>query len=446
MDENCDQNLTEELIKLQGQEMDKNELNSLNADTKDKSDSMTVSEVFSTCLYLGLTAFGGPIAHIGMFNQIFIKEKKIISEKGFAELFALCNVIPGPTSSQLLTAIATVKTKSLLGGLISFLCFNMPALIVMIILASIIKNNSSSIASATSEYFFITALIVGIWQGAVALVLQAAISLSKRISKSMVQLGILSISAVIYFLFNHYPTMIILMVFGGFISFYMKESEFLGNKSDVVKVNKNIPFLGIPAFITFIILYFFLFLGDYLTNSTYLKLYLMESFYRIGSLIVGGGHVVIPLILTEFKKSITEKDILNAFSIVSLLPGPMFNIAGYVGAFIDDILGGVLSALAIFTPGMLLLFSILKFINFINDRHNLQFILRGVSSVAIGFIFTSCAILWYDSCVLHNPFNTIIGSLNVIICFTMLEKYKINVVLVLLFASIYSLGISQTFY
>ena len=102
---------------------------------------MTNYEIFKTCLYLGVTSFGGPIAHIGMFEKVFIKEKKLISPTTFSQLFALANVVPGPTSSQLLTAIAIVKTKSLLGGIISFLCFNMPALIVMITFAQLLKTN-----------------------------------------------------------------------------------------------------------------------------------------------------------------------------------------------------------------------------------------------------------------------------------------------------------------
>lgn len=403
----------------------------------DDEKTMSLKDVFKTCLYLGITSFGGPIAHIGLFNQVFVKDKKIISERGFSELFALCNVIPGPTSSQLLTAIATVKTKSLLGGIISFLCFNMPALFVMILLGSIMRNYNESYQNLEDNYFMIKAIKLGIWQCAVALVLQAAINLSKRITKSYTQLMILILSAVFYLIFNNFFIMIVLMLTGGLMSVMMQEEQFLSNKADEVIVSKKIAFLGLPSFLSFLLIYALLSFASSYGGS--LNLYLMESFYRIGSLIVGGGHVVIPLILTEFSNMISETNVLNAFSIVSILPGPMFNIAGYIGTFLNGISGGFLSAISLFLPGILLLFSVLHFINYINNRPNLQFALRGISSAAIGFIFTSCIILWYDSCFKLNPYSHFLSCLNVVLCYILLERYKLNVVIVMLCAAIYSI-------
>lgn len=412
---------------------------------------MNFLDNFKTCLYLGVTSFGGPIAHIGMYNKIFIQEKKIISEKEFLELFAICNVIPGPSSSQLLTAISTIKTRSLLGGIISFLCFNMPALIVMIIAGSIIKQSKlsnldkESQKNLNSQNLILLGLTVGIWQGAVALVLQAAITLNKKISNSNMQSYIVIVCALFFLIVNKYYMMIFLMLTAGILSLYYKEPEFLIKKGDSIHIDQNIPFLGLPAILTLIIIYSILLLFNLLTNYSYTNFYLMESFFRIGASVIGGGHVVIPLIFSEFHKIISDEDILTAFSVVSILPGPMFNISGYIGTIINGVLGGILSALFIFLPGMLLLFGSLKFLSYISDNPNLQFFIRGVSSASIGFIFTSCAILLYDSCYKNCPFNFTFGVLNVGMSYVLLTKYNFNIVVVLAICSAYSILITNVF-
>lgn len=400
-------------------------------------DQSSLIEISKICLYLGITSFGGPIAHIGMFNKIFIQEKQMLTEKSFSQLFSLCNVLPGPTSSQLLTAIATVKTKSLIGGIISFFCFNMPSLIIMIIIATVMKNNKQDNGFDTVTMSNIFQVVrVGIWQAAVAIVIQAAISLSRKIMSSKVQLIILGYSAIIYLFINKYLIMLALMIISGFVSLHQKEAEFLIEKTNENLIPDDIPFLGIPALITFLVSYLVLYVASLSRN---LNLYLMENFYRIGSLIVGGGHVVIPMLLSQFSNIISDIDILNSFSIVSLLPGPMFNISGYIGTLINGIFGGILSALSIFLPGMLLLFSSLKFITLLNSKTHLQFFLRGVSSSAIGFIFTAACLLWYEACVKNQVYNPIFGTVNIALCFILLEKYKKNLILVMIIGVGYSI-------
>lgn len=416
----------------------KTELIPTNQDDK----TMTNYEIFKSCLYLGVTSFGGPIAHIGLFEKEFIKERKVISPSTFSQLFALANVTPGPTSSQLLTAIAIVKTKSLLGGIISFLCFNMPALIVMIITAQFIKyNNITSNFNENTSTIFHT-IAIGICQGAVALVLQAAISLSSKIKSSNFHLLLTFLSAIIYLISNKYITMITLMAISGYLSIIIKEEKFLLLKPQKIFELNEVCFIGLPALLTFIAIYLIVYLLNYFFATFSINFYLMECFYRIGALIIGGGHVVIPMVLTEFEKVLTQKEVLDAFTVVSMLPGPMFNISGYIGALVNGVFSGFISAFFIFLPGMLLLFTGLKFMTWVNDRPKIQFFLRGVSSSAIGFIFTSAAILWYDSCVRNSYYHYLIGTVNFIGCFVLLERFKMNVIIVLALAATFGLGIS----
>jgi len=409
----------------------------------DDDKKMTNYEIFKTCLYLGVTSFGGPIAHIGMFEKIFIKENKLISPTTFSQLFALANVVPGPTSSQLLTAIAIVKTKSLQGGIISFLCFNMPALIVMISFAEFIKTNYLTADLDQNSLNILQTIAIGICQGAVAVVLQAGMSLSSKIKNSNFQLSITIVSAIIYLSFNQYYMMIILMTLSGFFSTKLHEEKFLIPNPQKIFELRSVKFIGIPALATFFVIYVLVYVFYFIFNDYSINFYLIESFYRIGALIIGGGHVVIPMVLNEFEKILSKKDILNAFTLVSLLPGPMFNIAGYIGAIVNGIFSGFLSAFFIFLPGMLLLFSSLRFMTWVNEKPKLQFFLRGVSSSAIGFIFTSATILWYDSCVKNIHFHFLLGTMNFFISFLLLEKYKMNVLFVLFIAAVYGFVISM---
>jgi chromate transporter len=408
-----------------------------------KSD-LTNIEVFKTCLYLGLTSFGGPIAHIGMFNKIFIHEKGLVSEQVFSELFAVCNVIPGPTSSQLLTAIIIYNTKSVLLGLLSFLCFNLPSLILMITIASLIENSNFS------QVPYFTLIKLGVWQGAVAIVLHAAISLSNKVrvlSNHHTHLGIIAFSALFYYFFNSYFSMLVLMLIGAIIIHSVDDKKREEKEEvlllDKIKSKSEYSILGFNSLLILIFIYFFLLLCNFIPVFSSKNFYLMKSFYEIGASVIGGGHVVIPLIFSHFRNFISQKDILDGFSIVSMLPGPMFNISGYVGTLINGVYGGLLSAFGIFLPGMLFLFFALGILDEIKNSRTTQNILRGISDAAIGFIFTSVIILWFESC--YN-YNLILGTLNIILAFYLVNNYNMNVIFVIVIcANVYSVFSSLLF-
>jgi chromate transporter len=163
----------------------------------------------------------------------------------------------------------------------------------------------------------------------------------------------------------------------------------------------------------------------------------MDRFFRIGSLIFGGGHVVIPMILSEFTriKLVTELDVLNGFSLISLLPGPMFNIAGYVGTLINGFFSGLLSAVCIFAPGILLVLGTFPFLNVIKNMKNVQIFLKGVSSASIGFIFSAALTLWFESCYYNKYSNWLIGTINVSFCYTIIMMNYIAPVTIVFGAS-----------
>ena len=480
--EEINKNLNENLI-LKKNHIDNEIIKENNYKNKDKNDKISLGECTKICLYLGFISFGGPIAHIGVFKKILIEENKFLTELEFTDLFNICNIIPGPTSSQLLTAIMTLKTNSVIGGLISFLCFNMPALIAMIIIANLFQNefNINEFSNITpanfDHYYLIYLFIMGICQAAVANILLAAFTLSEKIQKNLLQMILLTLATIIFSLTGNLLAMIVIMLSCGLITILngdesmllklVNEDSKINNfkdeekdkftdlenlntfeESNKIKIeNKNnkdstLPFfLGLPALITWgFFLKLFLIMKLFNLNFFLSKknLIISEAFFRIGSVIVGGGHVVIPMMMTEFVETglINREEILKGFSFVSLMPGPMFNIAGYIGALLNGTITGFISAFFIFLPGMLIMFFMIGNFKVLNNHKNIQFFIRGASTAGIGFIFTAIYTIFMETSVNSNNSNLISGLVNIAICFYLMKKTKILLPFILFIGAI----------
>lgn len=432
-----------------------------NAEPKEKFDKLNLSEVTKICFYLGLVSFGGPIAHIGIFKKLLIEERKFLSENEFTDLFNICNVIPGPTSSQLLTAIMTLKSKSVFSGLISFLCFNMPALIFMVLIANflqstlVIQEYSNTTPETFDWKYWVYLFFLGVCQSAVANIFQAAFTLSEKIKNNSLQLILLLGSLVLFTFKGDHLSMIAIMIVSGIITVFKNDENMLltivkniqeynnnNNNNNQIKENKenreNPLFLGLPAFGVWCMLALLFIIGKLFLNSDAKNFFLADAFFRIGSIIVGGGHVVIPMIMTEFVKTnlINQTDVLNAFSIVSMMPGPMFNIAGYIGALINGSFAGFLSAFCIFLPGMLFMFFVIGKLNFLYSNVNIQYFIRGASTAGIGFIFAAAFMIYFETTLNSPQSNVITGSLNILNCFYLLKKTKIVLPLILVIGGV----------
>ena len=420
-----------------------------------------LKENFLLSVYLGVIGLGGPMAHVGMIKKICVEERKYLNDSEFSQLFAICNIIPGPTSSQLFTGICAINTNSVFGGIINFFGFSFPGFIIMTMFAlssNLFKEESTNISNNTSSIY------LGIRQGAISLILQAGISLGKKQTNLKPKyILMLMTSTILYFIFQQYFTMIILMISFGLLNLLIKYYQNKNVEANIISAQEvnhryevdvtdihhihnlnKIKYTGLFSLITFACLYLVLLLIRKLFPDN-LNAILAESFYRMGFLIFGGGHVVIPMILTEFTtlNLVNNEQVMMAFSFVSLIPGPMFNISAFIGTQINGILGGIISALSIFTPGILLVFTVLPFINKIKTNITLHNALKGVSVAAIGFIFTSAIILWEETCLRRS---VIIGTLNILLCYMLLEYKKINILFVLLFAALFSLGSNYMIY
>jgi chromate transporter len=414
---------------------------------------LSFKDAFSKSFRLGYTSFGGQRDHQLLIKKEFV-DGEYITESEYRYLLTLCKLLPGYSSTQFLTTIATLKTDSILGGLLAFIGFISPSLIAVLILTYIIKSIKIQIyqdipnKQPNTQYFtmendpLIYSLMVissGVSHGALALLITAAYIRAKKLSNSHFQVCLLVWAGLMYYYFDNYVFILILILICGFISMFKQDQHYLLDQCIVKFKLNNIRFLGTTSLVLFTLLFIVFSIADLFSTSQ--KFRFLDSFMRIGSLCFGEGHVVVPFILTEYsnKKLLEESDVLDAFTIVSLLPGPMFNIAAYVGVMVDDFISGILSGIIIFIPGILIAFSALPFINKIKNSAFIQYFIRGASSAALGFVFTASFTLWIDSCFVNPYNNPVIGTLNVILCYLLAAGYDVYKPAIIIFGALFLL-------
>jgi chromate transporter len=415
--------------------------------------NLNLKQAFNISLRLGYMSFGGQIVHQDLIYKEFV-DNDYITETEFKYILTMCTMLPGYSSTQMLAIISTLKTESIIGGVISSIGFILPSLFSMLILSYIIKLIKAIIYSDINNInpdtlyfpidkfpliFHIMVVSSGVCHGALAILIYTTHISTKKISNSNFHIMLLIWASFMYYFFNNYIFMLIFILICGVISMIKVDQHYLLDQSLVKFRLDEIRFLGTPC----IILFTTIFLSISIANMVYStpKLLLMESFLRIGSLSFGEGHVVVPLILTEYsnKMLLEESEVLNGYTLISVLPGPMFNIASFVGVMVDDILAGILSNIVIFIPGILFAFSALPFIHKIKNSVFLQYFIRGASSAALGFVFTACFRLWIDTCFVNPYNNPIIATLNVVLCFILVSSFEIYKPAIVIFGALFML-------
>lgn len=412
---------------------------------------MTNYDIFKLCLNLGVFSFGGRLEQIELFKEKLIKEQKHLKEREFEYLYSICKIFPGHTPTQLLFAIAICKSKSLLGGWIALLSFICPSLLIMLLISLIAKNikeyantENKTIWDPTDDFFLYYCAILGagICQGAVSLVIHNAFYLTKNVAKQSFDYSIIfGCGFLFYFLGHNFIVILLIMIGGGVASCFQGDHDYFLDVSMSSYNLENIDFLGIPALLSMISYYMLVFFMSIIYVKDSIFLYLLESFYRIGTFNFGGGHAVIPLMLAEYSKKIEEKEILHGYAITALLPGPLFNVAAFVGCLLNGFFGGIISLISIMLPGIFIIMTILPFHTKLTKNYLIQHFLRGSSWATIGFLFVAAIRLWIDSCVTNQYTNYIFGSINIFLCFWLLEMNLHNwrFIAVLSFGALFSL-------
>lgn len=346
--------------------------------------TVTPFDVFLAFLRQGLTAFGGPVAHIGYFRKEFVERRGWISESAFADLLALCHFLPGPASSQIGMAIG-LRQAGLAGALAAFAGFTLPAATLMIAFAEV---------SPDLVYRFGDGWIHGLKIAAAAVVLQAVVQMARTLARGPVRAG-MAIGAALGLVVAQSPVaQIAAIVAGGLFGFAMLRGE--GGEApedalgEAVDPRSALWALGLFAGL----LVGLPILASLLQNP---GLGLASVFYRTGSLVFGGGHVVLPLLEREIvdRRWLDHDSFLMGYGVMQALPGPLFSFAGYVGASQsygpNGVTGGLIALFAIFLPSLLLVVGVLPFWDRLKREGWARGALAGVGAAVVGVL---AAALW----------------------------------------------------
>jgi chromate transporter len=333
-------------------------------------------ELFTASLKLGLTSFGGPIAHLGYFHDEYVVKRKWLDEQSYADLVALCQFLPGPASSQLGIGIGTIRA-GLLGGIIAWFGFTAPSAIALVLFAFLLKGSDFSDAG----------WLHGLKIVAVAIVAQAILIMWQKLITDRKCASIALFSMVILLFWQTAFSQVIVIIFAGLIGLVLYRNAVMSENSSMeMPVSRT---LGGVCLIAFFILLVILPVFRHSTNSHWIAI--ADSFYRSGALVFGGGHVVLPLLEKEVVPVgwISKADFLAGYGAAQAVPGPLFTFAAYLGAMIDGIFGALLSVVAIFLPAFLLIIGALPFWNDLRRNTKIKGALIGINAAVVGILLAA---------------------------------------------------------
>ncbi|KKB85080.1 chromate transporter [Devosia limi DSM 17137] len=338
----------------------------------------TAGEVFQVFLKLGLTSFGGPIAHLGYFRDELVTRRQWISEAGYADLVALCQFLPGPASSQVGFALGLLRGGPL-GALAAWTAFTLPSALFLLLFAY---------AAAWFEGDAGAGLLHGLKLVAVAVVAQAVWGMAKALTPDRERAGIALLAVFLVVLVGGSIGQVAAIVGGGLAGGWLCRGLPL---NQVGHLTFGVPkAVGWAALCLFFVLLVGLPVVEAAASSQALALF--DAFYRAGALVFGGGHVVLPLLEAEVVQSgwISSDAFLAGYGATQAVPGPLFTFAAYLGAVMQEgpagPLGAAIALVAVFLPGLLLVVGALPFWDAFRSRPHAQAAMRGANAAVVGVL------------------------------------------------------------
>jgi chromate transporter len=334
-------------------------------------------EVLLIFLKLGLTCFGGPIAHIGYFREEFVVRRKWIDEHAYADLVGLCQFLPGPASSQVGFSIGLMRA-GYLGAVAAWTGFTLPSAAVLILFA----YGAGALSGPVG-----TGLLHGLKLTAVAIVAQAVWGMARSLCPDRERASIAVVAALIILFSTASVAQIGAIVLGGLAGLWLCRGEALAGSGHVeIPVSRTV---GLIALCMFFVLLAGLPMLRSLTQSTGVALF--DAFYRSGALVFGGGHVVLPLLREAFVAPgwLSDDAFLAGYGAAQAVPGPLFTFAAYLGTVVaiePHGIGAALGLAGIFLPGILVLLGALPFWETFRKRAGAQALMRGINAAVVGIL------------------------------------------------------------
>lgn len=335
-------------------------------------------EVLGAFLKLGLTSFGGPIAHLGYFRDELVVRRRWIDEAGYADLVALCQFLPGPASSQVGFALGLLRGGPL-GALAAWCAFTLPSAALLVLFAFGAPIFQGTIGSG---------LVHGLKIVAVAVVAQAVWGMARTLAPDRPRAAIALVAVAIVVFFPGSVAQVAAIVVGGLAGLGLgREAAAPAGRRFAFPVSRPV---GVAALVLFFVLLLGLPVAAAALGSHAVALF--DAFYRSGALVFGGGHVVLPLLQAEVVPPgwISADSFLAGYGAAQAVPGPLFTFAAYLGAVMgpppNGIAGAALCLVTVFLPGLLLLIGALPFWDAFRTRPLAQAAMRGTNAAVVGIL------------------------------------------------------------
>ena len=337
-------------------------------------------EVLWVATRLGLTSFGGPVAHIGYFREEYVGRRKWLDEATYVDLVALCQFLPGPASSQVGMAIGITRA-GLVGGLAAWLGFTLPSAIALVAFAYGVR--SLGVADA--------GWLHGLKVVAVAVVALAVWTMARSLAADGTRAGIAIVAATAALLWPTGLGQIIIIAGAALLGWRLFPGALAVTGARArVPVDRRMGAFMLALFLALLVA---LPVARELTGSPSLALF--DSFYRAGSLVFGGGHVVLPLLQSEVVPPgwVTNEEFVAGYGAAQAVPGPLFTFAAYLGAVRGPhphgLAGATIALVAIFLPSFLLIVGTLPFWDALRARAGFQGALRGINAAVVGLLLAA---------------------------------------------------------
>ena len=342
---------------------------------------VSLLEILWVTTRLGLTSFGGPIAHLGYFHEEYVKRRKWIDEQSYAELVALCQSLPGPTSSMVGAAIGFVRA-GLPGGLLAWLGFTLPSALALVAFAYGV--GAFGVESGAGW-------LHGLKVVAVAVVAQAVWGMARMLCPDRERATLAILTAIIALAWPTAAGQVLPIVVAGLIGWRLFPPA---NTPPGLHIRVPISqWVGMAAWVLFFGLLVALPLVRQVVTSQTVPVF--DGFFRSGALVFGGGHVVLPLLQAEVVAPgwVTNEQFVAGYGAAQAVPGPLFTFAAYLGFVMqpepNGLAGAAVALIAIFLPGILMTLGALPFWDLLRSRGSFQSALRGVNAAVVGLLLAA---------------------------------------------------------
>ncbi|GAB2549774.1 chromate efflux transporter [Leucobacter ruminantium] len=336
------------------------------------------SEVFRVFLRLGLTSFGGPVAHLGYFREELVERRRWLSETGYAELIALCQFLPGPASSQVGFALGLLRGGPL-GAVAAWAAFTLPSATLLVVFAL----GAVSLEGAVGH-----GILTGLKAVAVAVVAHAvwgmAGTLTPDVRRKLIALLAAGLALLLPGTLGQLAAISVGLAAG---TVWCRHTAAARAEPFGIRIS---PRIGAIALASFSLLLVALPIAAWITRNSWIGI--ADAFTRAGALVFGGGHVVLPLLQAEpaISGSVTPDQYLAGYGAAQAVPGPLFTFAAYLGFEMHPgpaaPLAALLALIAIFTPGLLLLVGVLPFWARLRESRAIRSAMAGAGAAVVGVL------------------------------------------------------------